>query len=434
MGRGNWVISQTDTLMAPAIALIDGNNFYVSCERVFRPDLEQKPVIVMSNNDGCIISRSDQVKVLGIKMGTPIFKIREQVQQHGIHLFSANFPLYGDISARVVAILRCFSPEIEVYSIDETFLNLGTLPEAKATHEAHNMRAQVHQSLGIPTCVGIGPTKTLAKLANTVAKKNALFKGVCNLNHAPLRHQVFKCFPVGEIWGIGAATAKTLNARGVITAADLLQYPLKQARCLHSVLLERLILELRGIACADLELQLPKKKGIAVTRSFGQPVHDFSGIMESITHHTTRAAEKLRQQQRVAGLITVFMHTSAHRGGPQYHAVRHTDLSPMTANNFALLKAAKACALNGFRKGYAYLKSGVMLGDLHDQYQISGLLFDDTPYDNRLMQTLDQINQTFGTATVFHASQVIKQRWTMKQAQRSPRYTTCLKDVPTVLA
>ena len=253
------------------IALIDCNNFYVSCERLFDTSLHGIPVIVLSNNDGCAVARSEEAKALGIRMGAPVFKIRDLMQRHGVRALSSNYTLYGDLSRRVVDVLHAYSPRLDVYSIDETFVDLSGFGDRMEAHAAR-MREAVRTETGIPTCVGIGPTKTLAKLANFAAKKNPIFAGACNLMHPLVRDYVMRRVPIGEIWGVGPATEARLRAQGVTTAPELRDLPLPLERKIGTVVLERLAAELRGIACLDFEDVAPQRKGMAVTRSAGTPM------------------------------------------------------------------------------------------------------------------------------------------------------------------
>lgn len=419
--------------MTQAIALVDGNNFYVSCERIFRPDLQHVPVIVMSNNDGCAIARSQEVKALGISMGTPIFKLKNLIKQHNIQLFSANFGLYGNISSRVVQTLKTFSPDIEVYSIDESFIDLSHYQHLNLTDYGHKIKHRIKQWVGVPTCVGIAPTKTLAKLANEIAKKNPIFGGVCNLMERHSIDQVLPHFDVDDIWGVGRATARKLHARDIHTAQQLCDLPDKHAREIGNVVLERLVQELRGIACLDLEILPASKKGVVVTRSFGQPVTSFSQLLQSLTHHASRAGEKLRNGDLLASQMTVFVHTSKHRGGPQYHGTHTINIQPFTANNRDLISVVKTCLEIIYKPGYQYVKSGVMLNDLcavdlapRDLFE-----FDQTTDNKALMSTIDKLNQKYGRGTIFSGAMGVpsQRTWAMKQEALSQNFLTDINDV-----
>ncbi len=279
---------------APPYALIDGNNFYVSCERVFDRKLEGVPVLVLSNNDGCAIARSQEVKALGIKMGAPAFKIRHLIAEHSIRVFSSNYTLYGDMSRRVNAVIAGFSPEAEIYSIDETFLGLAGFRGRDLVPMCQDLRATVARCTGTPTCVGIGPTKTLAKLANAAARKQPVFGGVCDLTGEAARDAVLRASPVEDVWGVGPATAAKLAALDITTAAALRDLPPRQARAVGTVTLERTVMELGGLCCLALEEVTPQRKGMAVTRSFGRAVTSLAELREAVAAHATRAGEKLR--------------------------------------------------------------------------------------------------------------------------------------------
>ncbi|WP_136685842.1 Y-family DNA polymerase [Falsirhodobacter xinxiangensis] len=421
------------------IALIDCNNFYVSCERVFDPRLHGIPVIVLSNNDGCAVARSDESKAIGIRMGDPVFKIRDLMKRHGVVALSSNYTLYGDMSRRVVDTLHDFSPRFEVYSIDETFVDLsgfGSRMEAHATA----MRAAVRRATGIPTCVGIAPTKTLSKLANYAAKKNPIFGGVCNLMRDDVRDYVMQRIPVGEIWGVGRATEAKLIAQGITTAAQLRDMPLALGRKVGTVVLERLVAELRGVACIDFEDVPPQRKGMAVTRSAGTPMMTFDVLAQALSAHATRAAEKLRQHGLVAGTITVFFHTNKHKPErPQHSASRSVRLSPMSNNTFELVEAAIAAARRGWKgdpsgNGCGYTKAGVVLDDLIPQEDVPAMLFPpERPRNAKVMDALDAINDRFGKKKMVTAREGFdKKAWTTKADMRSPRYTTRITELPVI--
>lgn len=327
----------------PPFALIDCNNFYVSCERVFDRRLEGVSVLVLSNNDGCAIARSQEVKALGIKMGAPAFTLKDLIRQHGIRVFSSNYTLYGDMSRRVNAAIDTLCPDTEIYSIDETFLSLAGFPGRDLVAMGQDLRATVARWTGIPTCVGIGPTKTLAKLGNAVAKKQLAFNGVCDLLDEAKRAAVLHAFPVEDVWGIGRATVMKLATLGITTAGGLCGLDLKRARSLGTVTLERTVLELRGMSCLALEEVAPQRKGMAVTRSFGRPVTSLDELREAVAAYATRAGEKLRQHGLVAGQLAAFFHTSPHRDGPHHHGQRSTRLVPMTSDTRELIGAALRC-------------------------------------------------------------------------------------------
>lgn len=420
--------------MAEPIALIDCNNFYVSCERVFDPRLTGVPVVVLSNNDGCAVARSDEAKALGVKMGEPLHFFRDKVERHGIKVLSSNYSLYGDMSRRVVQSLHAFSPVLEVYSIDETFVDLSGFG-GRMIDQATGMRAAVRRMTGIPTCVGIGPTKTIAKLANHAAKKNPVFGGVCNMMDARIRDYWMARIEVGEVWGVGRQTEAKLTAQGIRTVADLRDMPRQLARRIGTVVLERTIAELNAIRCLDLEEVEPQRKGMAVTRSPGVPITDIDTMSRAITAHATRAAEKLRNHDLVAGTLTVFYHTNPHRPDrPQRHASKSLALKPMSSNTFDLVEAALRAVRASWRndRTYGYTKAGVILDDLLRPEEAPRMLFDPLrPRDARLMEALDQVNGRFGKKSLVLASEGFRDRsWHLKAELRTPRYTTRLDEAP----
>lgn len=422
---------------APPIALIDGNNFYVSCERVFDRRLEGVPVIVLSNNDGCAVARSEEAKALGIRMGQPAFELRELIARHRVRVLSSNYTLYGDMSRRVNAVLEGFTPDREVYSIDETFLGLGGCAGRDLAGYGQQLRATVRRWTGIPTCVGIGPTKTLAKLANAAAKKQPVWAGVCDLMGEGARQAVLAAFPVEDVWGIGGATAAKLARLGVATAGALAGLDAKQARAIGTVTLERTVLELRGWPCLGLEDVPPPRKGLAVTRSFGRPVETLEELREAVAAYATRAGEKLRQHGLVAGRVSTFFHTSPHRDGPQYHASRMSRLLPMTSDTCQLIAAALRCVDAAWppRGRYAFVKAGVLLEELCPPEEAPRTLFDAaSPRSAQLMQAMDQLNSRFGRGTVFPAAIGVERGWQLRAAHHTPRYTTRIEDVPRVRA
>ena len=422
--------------MKPPIAISDSANFYVSAERLFEPSLKNTPVIVLSNNDGCTVARSDEAKALGIKMGAPLHKLKDVISKHGVRVFSSNYTLYGDISRRVVEVYQDFSPTVEVYSIDECFMDLGGFKDREA--HAQEMRQEVLRRVGIPVRVGIASTKTLAKCANDIAKKNALFDGVLDMMDRQLVDWLLPKVPVSDIWGIGRKTNKKLNELGIYTAADLQRMPTKQARSVGTVVLEKTVLELQGEPCLALDEVEPQRKGMAVTRSSGTPIFDFDVLFEAVTAHTTRAAEKLRQNELAAGTLTVFFHTNRHKPDrPQYAGSRSIQLSPMSCDTFELVNAARKCALAAWPKAhsnqYGFTKAGVMLDDLLPIEKQPLTLFDTAkPKPNPAVEALDQINRKFGAKTITLGSEGVEQSWRMRSAHRSPRYTTRLSDLPIV--
>jgi DNA polymerase V len=419
-----------------AIGLIDCNNYYVSCKRAFDPSLVGVPVVVASNNDGCAIARSQEAKVLGVKMGDPIHLISDRLNKHGVIVRSSNYTLYGDMQRRVLAAVEEFASEVEIYSIDESFLDLTPFSDRDLTAHVNAMRAQVRRWTTIPTCVGIGPTKTLAKLANATAKKNPLFDGVADLREGPLRNWVLDRFPVGDVWGVGRATAGKLAALGVTTAGQLRDMQMKQARGVGTVVLERLVAELQGVAADAVAVVEPQRKGMAVTRSFGSYVRDLETLMGAVAQYAMRAGEKLRSHGLVAGQLTVFFHTNKHkRDKPQYVGSRRVSLHPMTADSLELLAAARRGVVAAWRDGYEFSKAGIMLDDLIAAELRPRTLFEgDTERRERLMTALDDVNGRFGNFAAVPAAQGFRRDWKMRSENKSPAWTTRLDDVPVVRA
>lgn len=424
--------------MSRPIAISDSANFYVSAERIFDPSLRNVPVIVLSNNDGCAVARSDEAKALGIKMGAPLHLIRDKVEAHGVRVFSSNYTLYGDISRRVVEVYETFSPVVEVYSIDESFLDFGGFRDLEGY--AQEMRKQVLLQVGVPVRVGIGPTKTLAKCANEVAKRNPIFNGVLDMMDRSVADWVLPRVPVGDIWGVGGRTKAKLALLGIRTAAELRDMPAPQARSLGTVVLERTVRELQGEPCIPLDEAPPPRKGMAVTRSAGAPMRDVETVVSVLAAHATRAAEKLRQHGLVAGTMTVFYHTSRFSiGKPQFSASRTVRLTPMSSDARDLVRAARACVEASWpeRGGpYAFAKSGVMLDDLVAEADRPRTLFDvpdgTTERSRAVMQALDAVNARFGKKAMVLGSEGTSRPWDMRAEHRSPRYTTRISDLPVV--
>nr|WP_243848333.1 Y-family DNA polymerase [Sphingomonas insulae] len=414
--------------------MIDCNSYYVSCERAFDASLKDVPVVVLSNNDGCVIARSAESKALGIKMGDPIHHLRDMVRRHGIRVLSSNYTLYGDMQRRVIAACEAFARDFEIYSIDETFLDLAGFEDRDLVAHAQAMRNQVQQWTTIPTCVGIAGTKTLAKLANRAAKTDPRFGGVADLRDDAVRRKVMDVIEVGDVWGVGRATATKLLDLDIRTAAALRDMPMKQARAVGTVVLERLVAELRGEAANAVEAIEPQRKGMAVTRSFGTPVTRFDHLMGALTEYAMRAGEKLRAHGLVAGRLTAFFHTNRHRPDrPQYAASRAVTLHPMTADSLKLIAAARRGAERAWRDGYAFTKAGVILENLVASELRPRTLFEE-PDDRRarLMSALDEINGRFGKWSAVTASQGFKREWKLRADSRSPAWTTRLSDLPLV--
>ena len=421
-------------------ALIDGNNFYVSCERVFRPALEGRPVIVLSNNDGCAIARSNEAKALGVKMGHPWFQVRQAWPDAGITALSANFALYGDMSSRLMGIAAGLGPEQEVYSIDETFIGLAGVP-GDLVKRSRAVRARISQWTGLPTCVGIGPTKTLAKLANHCAKKNLAGRhGVCNLSalSAEERDLLFSHLDIAEVWGVGRRLAPRLQARKIRSVRDLRDADPVAIRRNFSVTLERTVHELRGISCLSLEEVAPERQQIISSRSFGERIHALADLQEAVTHHIRRAAEKLRQQDSLAGTVSVSIRTSAFADAADAYQRTLTDALPQASNDSRVLtRLALQLLVRCFRPGFAYRKAGVMLGEIRPRCTRQHDFFaqvDEDAHSARLMQALDNINARWGSGTLRLASEGFDAYWKMKREHLSPRYTSTWDELPKVVA
>ncbi len=420
------------------IALIDVNNFYVSCERVFNPKLNNKPVVVLSNNDGCAVARSNEVKALGVAMGAPWFKLKDLVRQHGIIGLSSNYALYADMSNRVMSILREYSPDQEVYSIDESFLDLTGFQSRDLTRYGQHMRKRILKWTGLPVCVGIGSTKTLSKLANHCAKKRPVFNGVCNFNTMD-SHELdllLAEIEVGEIWGVGRKLAPKLEALGFKSVLDLKRANPERLRQQFSVVMEKTIRELNGTVCIELEEVAPDKKQIISSRSFGHPIRDFNSIAESITLYMSRAAEKLRKQQSFAGSVYVYIRTSPFRPDDPFYSNGMTIPLPSPTDDTRQLVNVALWGLKLiYKPNYNYAKAGVMLSEIVPAGSVQADLFSQaqaSPKSTALMSTMDNINRKMGKESIKLASEGFRRPWKMKQGNRSPGYTTRWEDVPRV--
>lgn len=423
---------------APIFALVDVNNFYVSCERVFQPQLEHVPMVVLSNNDGCAVARSAEVKALGVKMGTPWFKMKALAKEHGILALSSNYTLYGDMSNRATAVLRDFSPDIEVYSVDESFLRVESVAHlyGGVTAMGQQIRQRVKQWTGLPVCVGCGPTKTLAKIANHLAKKNPEFDGVCDLHAIPRPERLrwMSQLEVGEVWGVGKRIAKRLNAMGVETVLDLRNISIKEIRAQFGVVMERTCNELRGISCLELEDVAPAKQQIMSSRSFGSPVTTLAELREAVASYVTRAAEKLRAQQSVSAAVHVFIQTNRFKDSDLQYSEGLVVPLPDPTDDTRLLASAATLGLGLiFKPGYQYKKAGIMLTLISDKAKRQQTLFDDPlqrAQSAKLMAAMDAINAEFGRDTVRTGANGTEKRWAMRSENRSPRFTTRWDELP----
>lgn len=440
MGRGELVaasVAWCPEEVTSSIALIDANSFYCSCERLFDPGLKNRPVVVLSNNDGCAVSRTREAKALGIKMGQPYFTMREMCRRERVAVFSSNYALYGDISQRMNAVYRRLMPDVETYSIDESFLDLSSFPVPSRLKLCRDLRHTVEKWVGIPCCVGIGPTKTLAKLANRLAKDHPEFGGVCDLSDRAARENRFKNIPIGNVWGIGPASIAKLSALGCGTVADLLAINPKVVRKSMTVVGERIVQELRGEACITY-MSLPAlQKGCAVTRSFSTRVSDLATMEEAVANHATRLAEKLRRQGLGTDNVQVFMHTSVHdHDAPQLCVAKLVTLPEASNDTLVLVKAARHGARMAWKEGFRYSKAGVITTNLVmlDKSERALIGAYDREASEPLMAALDACNSRFGRGAVALAATGIKRRrdWATKFEMRSARFTTQIAEVPTV--
>lgn len=420
----------------PVFALVDCNNFYASCEKLFRPDLKDTPVVVLSNNDGCVVARSREAKSLGIKMGVPAFQIKAEMQRHGILAFSSNYALYADLSSRVMRTLEEMAPRVEVYSIDEAFLDLTGIESVLSLVEfGQQVRERIGHWIGITVCVGIAPTKTLAKLANHAAKKYPATQGVVDLTNPDRQRRLLALVPVDDVWGVGRRLSKRLNALGITTALDLANASPRAIRDQFSVVLERTVRELNGESCIELEEIPPTKKQIVCSRSFGVKVTQFELLREAVCEYATRATEKLRKEQQQAKVLTVFIRTSPFMGNePQYSNSASGELLIPSCDTRDFIELANHLLKRIWKDGFRYAKAGVMLSDFYDPGMFQPGLFDDVSTrsnSQQLMSVLDSINQS-GAGKVFFAGQGTMKDWSMKREHLSPAYTTRWDQLPRV--
>jgi len=424
------------TVANRSIALIDCNNFYVSCERVFNPALKRKPVIVLSNNDGCVIARSQEVKDLGIKMGVPWFKIQNLARHHKVIVFSSNYTLYADMSNRVMKVASEFAPNQEIYSIDECFLDLTGFEHFGLTDYGQRIRSTINRLVGLPVCVGVGASKTLAKLANHIAKKCSVFDGVCNLNEITqgTLDSLFSKTKVGEVWGVGRCIEKKLAKLGVNTVFDLKQSSPQALRKQFSVLMERTIRELNGESCIPLEEIASLKKQLVCSRGFGIPVSSLSELSEAVITYTTRVAEKLRRQRSVTAMVCVFIQTDPFKKKDrQYNPRRLIHLTNPTDDTRILINAVLTGLKSIYKPGFSYKKAGVLLDDLLPFSQHQKSLFDDKEaqvHSEFLMQAIDGINNTMGSGTIKFLGEGLEKQWRTKAEKKTRCYTTRIDEIP----
>ncbi|MBN1005430.1 translesion error-prone DNA polymerase V subunit UmuC [Amphritea pacifica] len=418
-------------------ALVDCNNFYASCERLFRPDLQGRPIVVLSNNDGCVVARSAEAKRLGIKMAVPLFQVQEQIDRENVAVFSSNYALYGDISARVMTILEQEAPAVEVYSIDEAFLDLsGLAPHFSLVEYGLQIKRRVYQYTGIHVSVGIAPTKTLAKLANHAAKQYPATQGVVDLSDPQRQHRLLGLMPLREVWGVGRRLSRRLEQQGVTTALALADCSPAWIRSHYSVTLERTVRELNGQPCMELEACPPPRQQILCSRSFSHRITEYNDMRSAIAQYSARAAEKLREQNHLARVVTVFIRTNPHSQHERFYSnsasrilgVPSADSRRLTATALRLLKSI-------WQPGHRYMKAGLMLSDLYLPGHFQPSLFEapESPAAMRLMQTVDNINHS-GLGQVRFAGELLSSGWQMQRNHLSPAYTTRWDQLPVVRA
>nr|WP_298411743.1 Y-family DNA polymerase [uncultured Halomonas sp.] len=421
------------------IGLVDCNNFYVSCERVFDPRLEGQPVGVLSNNDGCVVARSQEIKNLGVSMGMPAFEIPSDIRRQ-CTLLSSNYTLYGDMSARVVATMREFTPYVEIYSIDESFLNFdGFDPHGLEAH-CQRLRYETKRNTGIPVSVGLSTSRTLAKLANRVAKKQAAYEGVCMLEpDSPTTRYILERTPTTDLWGVGGRTGNKLVDMGIHSAWDLREADPKRLRRQFSVVMERTVWELRGVDCIELDDMSKPKDNIMTSRSFGRLTGDRSDLREAVRVHASRGAEKLRRQGSVARALMVFLQTNRHRLDlPQYNPSLVVPLSRASDDSRIIVGIAQRALDHLYRPGYAFMKCGVMMLDFADKKTLQHDLFDTAQTDaekkrsEKLMSVVDRINREHGRDAISIGKPRKDAAWALRCQYRTPRYTTSWEELPVV--
>jgi len=413
------------------IGLVDCNNFYASCERVFKPNLKNKPIIVLSNNDGCVIARSNEAKALGVKMGEPVFKIRALIRKYKINVFSTNFALYGDLSHRVMDVLKTEVKKLEIYSIDEAFLDLS---DFRSSERAVFIKKKIKQWTSIPVSIGIAPTKTLAKIANHIAKKNTE-KGVFTLNNEMIIKKTLSVFPVENLWGIGRKYAHKLKLSGIKTALDFKNADAKWVKhnlSINGILIQR---ELKGEQCYKLKTYQSRKKSISTTRSFSKEIKKYSLIKEAVNNFANNCARKLREEKSCCSKVSVFLMTNPYKSKSKQYHQKITLFFPTATNDSLEIsrmvdKALKKIYIND----YSYKKAGVIVHEIKPEREVQISLFNKIDIKKRrnLMYSLDKINMIMGRDKVHLASQGIDKKWQLKQEQLSPCYTTQIKDILTI--
>jgi DNA polymerase V len=419
-----------------SIAIVDCNSFYASCERVFRPDLRGKPIVVLSNNDGVIVALSQEAKDVGIPSFSPLFKIKDLIKKHNVAVFSSNYTLYGDMSNRVMSTLEQFTPDVEIYSIDEAFLNFEGLERREMDSYCREIKDTVMKWTGIPVSIGVATTKTLAKVANRIAKKNKQHAGVLDLTKEKNIDEYLKKVLVEDIWGVGWQYKKLLNNHGIYTAFDLKNTNRQWVKKRMTVMGLRTVMELNGIPCIEHEYTPPAKKAIVSSRSFGKNVFEKSDIREAVANHVYRGTEKLRLQKSAANLLSVFLRTNPYKDTPQYHNGVQIQLPVPTDHTPEMLDYAMRGVEQIFRSGYEYQKAGIMLAGIVPSNRSQMSIFDTANREkmSKLTDVVDKINMEHGSATIIYASMGVKRAWHMKRDMKSPHYTTQWEQLPEVRA
>ena len=424
--------------MSTVFALVDCNNFYASCERVFNPMLWKRPVAILSNNDGCIVARSDEVKALGIAAGTPYFKCKEIIKKNNVAVLSSNYALYGDMSQRVMETLSQFTQEFEIYSIDESFLSLSGFKYHSLDQYAQKIKNTVEKWTGIPVTVGVAPTKTLAKIASRIAKKDKSLGGVYNLtglSQLEIDH-ILEKVPVGKVWGIGRQSEKRLKEHSISNAKQFKYADSKWVKQYFKIVGLRTQEELWGKSCLSLdEIPAPKKQ-IICSRSFGRPVTGLEDLREAVSEYTSQAAVRLRKQRSVAKILQIYITTNHFKDEPQYYNATQVTFPSATSDTFELVRFACRSVEKIFKPGYKYKKAGVLLTGLipEDENQINMFWNPYTTQKQKLMECLDSINEKYGMGSVQIASAGIVKPWQMRREIKSPNYTTCWSEIPIVKA
>ena len=409
----------SSTQYTKKIALIDCNSFYVSCERLFNPKIRKKPVVVLSNNDGCIVSRSNEAKALGIKMGEPYFKAKDIIVKNNVHVFSSNYSLYGDLSRRVMRTLKRFNSDIEVYSIDEAFIDLSNFPDNEVENVAQEIRSTVLQWTGIPTSIGIAKTKTLSKVSNHIAKKKQ--SGVTSLIGVENIDPILEKVDINDVWGVGRQLTKFYHKNGIYNAKQLKNKSNTWIKKNSNVLGSRTAMELRGISCIDIEKTTSKRKSCVVSRSFGQRVEKFRELKESVAGYCLNASEKIRSESLIAKSITVFIRTSLFQSRFGHYSNSKTIDFPIATNNsIEIVKTALTALENIFKNGYRYQKAGVMLSNLFESTNGKNLFSSEKDEKiSCLMRSIDNTNYRYGRSTLSLASAGVHKRWNSKRQHYS---------------